>query len=164
VPAAAVTAPPRHTSEGEQQIMSVDTQPETNQLGVRLWDQWTALWNGELSIGERILTADFRIHFGNDSSADTDSFRGPDDLTAFIGKFREQYQHLRYRTDVGPIVGVPLSAGTPADHVVCRWAADLTREDGTSASKAGIDILRIAEDRIAEVWSITGNRDLAAGS
>jgi hypothetical protein len=135
----------------------------SGQLGVDLWDRWTALWNGDLALGPDILAADFRIHFGNViEDADTDSFRGPADLTAFIGAFRRRYRRLRYRTGVGPIVDIPAVDGVPAGHVACRWLADAIDGTGTPTTKAGIDILRIAGDRIVEVWSVTGSRLLGA--
>jgi hypothetical protein len=130
-----------------------------SQLGVDLWDRWTALWNGDLAIGPDILAPDFRIHFGGViEGADTDSFRGSADLTSFISEFRQRYRRLHYRTGVGPIVDVEAVDGSAAGHVACRWLADSTDSTGASSTKGGIDILRVADDRIAEVWSVTGSR------
>jgi hypothetical protein len=131
----------------------------SSELGVDLWDRWTALWNGDLTIGPDILAPDFRIHFGGViEGADTDGFRGPADLTAFIGAFRQRYERLSYRTAVGPIADVRAVEGAAAGHVACRWLADSTDLAGVSSTKGGIDILRLADGRIAEVWSVTGSR------
>ncbi len=120
--------------------------------GQQLWTDWTALWNGDLAVAERLVTDDFRAHFGRDIPT-ADDLRGPSELATFIGTFRAGYQSLRYHTDVGPIVD-PVGG-----YVSCRWIADL-QQGGTPDRHGGIDILRIAGDRVAEVWSVTGTRSL----
>ena len=110
------------------------------------------MWNGDLALGQRILTPSFRIHFGGRD--DTDSLRGPADLTGFISSFRSGYRSLRYRTDIGPIFD--------GAHVACRWLADLTDDARGSVTTGGIDLLRLEGDRIAEAWSVSGSRILSS--
>jgi len=50
------------------------------------------------------------------------------------------------------------AAPSAAGYVACRWLADGTDGTGTELTKGGIDILRVAGDRIGEVWSVTGSR------
>lgn len=122
----------------------------------QLWIDWTALWNGDLALAEKFVTDDFRVHFGNDIPT-ADDLRGPSELADFIGAFRKNYDTLTYRPDIGPLAD--------SDYVTGRWIADFTKNGTTVARKAGIDILRIADGRVAEAWSVTGARDLlpAAG-
>jgi len=115
-----------------------------------LWDAWTEMWNGATGLAEKIVTADFRVHFGTEIPA-ADAIRGPRDLAAFVDGFRAGYESLVYRTDVGPIVDGGLLS--------CRWVADFTKEGG-SRRTGGIDVLRVEDGRIAEVWSLTGVRSL----
>lgn len=121
-----------------------------SRIGARLWDDWTSLWNGELEIASRLVTPGFRIHFGGAGTADADALRGPDGIAGFIGGFRARYERLVYRADVGPLVD--------GDKVAARWIASGSDAAGGEFRKGGIDILRCEGDRIAEVWSVTGER------
>ncbi|MGW7005936.1 nuclear transport factor 2 family protein [Streptomyces sp. NPDC054933] len=129
----------------------------TRAQGIALFDQWTAIWNGELTLAARILTPGFRIHFGGVSSADTDAFRGPADLASFVAEFRERYPApgLRYSVDGAPVVD-PVTG-----YVVARWTVDVPDAAGALDTKSGIDMLAVDGDRIAEVWSVTGARRFA---
>ncbi|GAA1668945.1 hypothetical protein GCM10009765_18030 [Fodinicola feengrottensis] len=118
----------------------------------QLWTDWTALWNGDLDIAEKLVTADFQVHFGRDIPT-ADELRGPYELAKFIGDFRARYENLTYRTVVGPIVD---AAG---GYVTGHWVADFLK-DNAAERKPGIDILRIDGDRVAQAWSITGTRSL----
>ncbi|WP_215542957.1 nuclear transport factor 2 family protein [Amycolatopsis sp. CA-230715] len=116
-----------------------------------LWDQWTALWNGELADGARILTDDFRIEFGAANLADADALRGPHEFTRFIGEFRARFANLRYRIDAGPFTG--------DGHVSGRWLADARdAADGPLRTVGGIDILLVSGEKISRAWSVTGTR------
>ena len=120
-------------------------------VGARLWDEWTSLWNGNLELASRLVTPDFRIHFGGAvGAADTDALRGPDGIAGLIGSFRARYARLVYRVDVGPLVD--------GDKVAGRWIATGADAARGEFSKGGIDLLRLDGDRIAQVWSVTGER------
>jgi hypothetical protein len=147
--------------------MSIDTHThDDRQLGTRLWEQWTAMWNGDLALAERIVTDDFRIHFGSQESLHTERLRGPNQLAGFIGEHRAGYRTITYRTDVGPIVDLHRGAdGTVSGHVACRWLVDAEADTDADAAggpvtKGGIDVLRVVGDRVAETWSVTGARRL----
>lgn len=122
-----------------------------------LFDQWTALWNGELALAPRILTPGFRIRFGGVPAGDTDAFRGPDDLAPYIAAFRDRYPAPgpRYAVDGTPVVD------TGTGHVVARWTVDVPDPEGAVVTKSGIDMLALDGGRIAAVWSITGARRFA---
>jgi len=132
------------------------------ELATGLWDQWAALWNGDLSLGEKILGDDFAVIFGSATAAESggDDLRGGAATAAYIGAFRARYASLVYRTEVGPFVDMALVDGVPTGHLVCRWRADVTDADGGSRVVAGHDILRIEGERITYAWSVTGVRDL----
>lgn len=109
------------------------------------------MWNGELSLGEQIISPDFGVRFGSGP----DGIRGPRELVEFIGAFRATYQRLRYSTGVGPIVDLEIVGGVLTGHVACRWTADVVEGDGTARPSAGHDILRIEDGLIAYAWSIS---------
>ncbi|MEU9179933.1 nuclear transport factor 2 family protein [Streptomyces sp. NPDC048550] len=146
--AAAPTAAPTSTSTG--------TDPLTRAQGTALLDGWTRLWNGDLALAEELIAPDFRLRFANTAPG-----TGPDatlerpDLTAFIGAHRQERLGLTYAVDGPPVVD-----GARAE-VAARWTATYTDGSGDPVTKSGIDLLAIADGRIAAVWSLTGDRRFA---
>ncbi|MGW2699180.1 nuclear transport factor 2 family protein [Streptomyces sp. NPDC001340] len=125
----------------------------TPALGGTLFDRWTALWNGDFSDPEAFLAPDFRIRFGNDpDNAATDEIHGPAGIVAFISAFRTQKPGLRFVVE-----GTALVDGGLGQAAV-RWY--VTGPDG--ADKSGIDLIEVADGRIATVWSVTGLRRFAS--
>ncbi|WIM99210.1 nuclear transport factor 2 family protein [Actinoplanes oblitus] len=108
---------------------------------------WVAFWNGDLSRAGTLLSSGFRIHFagGNDAALAGDRVRGPAEMAAYVEDFREQRPGLRFTLDGPPVAG---DAG-----FAIRWTAQRA-----GVHVGGIDLLHLAGDRIAEVWSVTGER------
>ncbi|WP_168724370.1 nuclear transport factor 2 family protein [Streptomyces sp. A1547] len=135
---------------------STGTAPLTRAQGTALLDGWTQLWNGDLALAEALIAPDFRLRFAN-----TVPGTGPDatldrpDLTAFIGSHRGERPGLTYAVDGPPVVD-----GARAE-VAARWTATYTDGSGHHVTKSGIDLLAIADGRIAAVWSLTGDRRFA---
>lgn len=133
--------------------MTTTTTPLNPATGIALFDRWTALWNGDLSDPESFLAPDFRIRFANDPDrgAVTDEVYGPAGIVGLVSAFREERPGLRYAVDGTPLVDGALG------RVACCWYVTLA--DG--AQKSGIDLLEVADGRIAAVWSVTGVRRFA---
>jgi hypothetical protein len=140
--------------------MTTDTfTAEAERLGLDLWDRWTALWNGDLSLAGQLLSPGFQIHFGNTiGSTDTDSFRGPGDLAGFIAAHRAHLPGVRYEPDGPPIVALDIVDGVPTGRLAARWSVQRTDGTGRLIRKSGIDVLAVAGGRITGVWSVTGDR------
>ncbi|MCU1687115.1 MAG: hypothetical protein JWQ81_7854 [Amycolatopsis sp.] len=114
-------------------------------LGTDVFERWTALWNGDFDVTDALLAPDFRIHFaGANAAARGDDVRGPDAFAAFVTAFREAKPDLRFRFD-----GPPIGQG---DRIASIWSV---RQPGGLA-KSGIDVLRLVDGQIVEVWSVTG--------
>jgi hypothetical protein len=116
-----------------------------------LAEAWIAFWNGDLERADALLTTGFRIHFGGRQQVAVagDAVRGPEQMAAYIQDFRAQRPGLRFCLDAPPI----------ADDLgfAMRWSAQ--RPD---VAVGGIDILHLAGNRIAEVWSVTAGRRFPA--
>ncbi|WFB08178.1 ester cyclase [Streptomyces sp. LX-29] len=131
-------------------------------VGHRLFEDWTAMWNGELSLADRILAPGFRVWFGNTlGGADTDACRGPG-FVRFVAAHREARPGIRYVLEGDPIGGVEAGPAGGTDsggtgRVACRWYA--TRPGATTVS--GIDILAFSDGRIEQAWSLSGDRAFA---
>ncbi|GHI08079.1 hypothetical protein AQI88_06840 [Streptomyces cellostaticus] len=124
----------------------------TPATGIALFERWTALWNGDFSDPEAFLAPGFRIRFGNGpEDAATDEIHGPAGIVAYVSDFRVRKPGLRYALDGTPLVDSGLG------QAATRWYA--TRPDGVQLS--GIDLLEVADGRIATVWSVTGLRRFA---
>lgn len=109
-------------------------------------EDWTTLWNGEFDLAEKLLTPDFRIHFGRMADAEAgDTVTGPAAMVDYIRAVYAQHPDVRFTMEL-PAVG-------DADQFALRWASTRAGHDVT-----GIDVGRLADDRIAEVWSVVGER------
>ncbi|MFE9480070.1 nuclear transport factor 2 family protein [Streptomyces spororaveus] len=126
-------------------------------LASTLFEQWTALWNGETDLATRIVTPDFRISLANAvESAATDDLRGPRDLARFVADHRASIPGLHYRLDGEPVVD------EATGRITCRWTVTFPDASGTPVAKSGIDVLAVTDGRIREVWSVTGLRVFAS--
>ncbi|MET9888347.1 nuclear transport factor 2 family protein [Streptomyces sp. NPDC006430] len=126
-------------------------------LGVRLFEQWTALWNGDLALADRIVAPGFRVSFANAAeSAATDDLRGPDDLARFVAAHRESIPGLHYSLSGTPVVDAVTG------QIAARWTVTFPDASGSTVGKSGIDILAVTDGRITEVWSVTGLRAFAS--
>ncbi|MDJ0346041.1 nuclear transport factor 2 family protein [Streptomyces sp. H10-C2] len=142
-------------------INNTHTATDARQLGTKLFEDWTGMWNGDLDIADRILTPGFRVHFGNViPDVDTDGLRGPADLVPFITAHRKAKPGLVYRMHGVALVDIDAAAdGGPAGQVGCRWSATRPDPDGAGViTVSGVDILAVAGGRITDVWSVTGSR------
>ncbi|WP_369388911.1 nuclear transport factor 2 family protein [Streptomyces sp. CG1] len=125
----------------------------TTAAGIALFDRWTALWNGDFSDPEAFLAPGFRIRFANEPErgAATDAVYGPAGIVGMISAFREEKPGLVFSVDGTPLTDAGLG------RTACCWY--VTGADGVQ--KSGIDLLEVADGRIAAVWSVTGLRRFA---
>ena len=122
----------------------------THDTAVKAWDQWTLMWNGETDLAAEITGDGLRLHFG--AVGPFDDITDGKALGEAVAAFRTGFDSITYRTDVGPIVD-------ENGFVAVRWIADAVKE-GEPMKKGGIDILRLEDGLIVEVWSVTGARTL----
>lgn len=120
-----------------------------------LADPWKDLWNGDLSITDKIITEDFVAHAAPITGTGPDEIRGRDALNAWVGGIHAIFPDLNFTIDVGPI--------TDDKHMVVRWKAQGTYAGGFPGAApeaagrhitfTGTDILRIAAGQLAEYWA-----------
>lgn len=130
-------------------MTQAQTDPTTiRATGVRLAEQWAALWSGDYELAQQILAPDFRVHFAAFIPG-ADSLRGPDDVIAFIKPWRNARPGLVFLVE-----GTPLVDGTTGQ-VSARWRAT---HDADPEGKSGIDQLDISGGLITRIWSAAGTR------
>jgi predicted ester cyclase len=114
---------------------------------------WLNLWNGDYSIAETILAADFRMHAAMLDGGDGSAVNTPAALVDWIAMTRSAIPDLVFAVEVGPLVD--------GDHIALRWRAvgtyaggmpGATAPAGTPIAFTGTDLLRVEHGRFAEYW------------
>ena len=118
---------------------------------------WKDLWNGDLSLTDKIIAEDFTAHAAPITGTGPDQIRGREALKGWISGIHAVLPDLSFVIEAGPI--------TDDEHLVVRWKAQGTYHGGfpgapTEAigrhvSFTGTDILRTADGKLAEYWANT---------
>ena len=122
----------------------------SNSANAALYEPWGALWNGDLSIADKIIAEDFVGHLAPMSGTGPDQFRGRQPLNDWISGIHALLPALSFVLDVGPIAD--------EQHLVVRWKARGTYAGGSpdaigrEVTFTGTDILRVADGKLAEYW------------
>jgi predicted ester cyclase len=122
-----------------------------------LAEPWANLWNGDLAVADSLVSQDFITHKGSDTEEATTETRGPELLKGWIQGIHSLFSTLNFAIDVGPICD--------EQNMVVRWRAEGTYSGGLPGSSPdaigrqitfyGVDILRVANGRLAEYWATT---------
>ena len=117
-----------------------------------LWVRWGALWNGDISQAEQILTADFTVHAAL-VGVDDRAVQGRRGLAGWVTLLRAALGEPTFTVEVGPVIDGNLICGRW--HVHGQYAGGMpgaTATPGTPVDFAGTDMLRIDDGRLAEYW------------
>jgi len=127
----------------------------SNAANAALAEPWKDLWNGDLSLTEKIIAADFVAHAAPLTGTGGDEIRGREALNAWVGGIHAVLADLSFVIEVGPI--------TDEEHLVVRWKARGTYRggfpgaspdaEGREITFTGTDTLRIAAGQLAEYWA-----------
>ncbi|MGW4772126.1 nuclear transport factor 2 family protein [Nocardia sp. NPDC004278] len=122
-------------------------------FGITLFDQWTAMWNGDLTLAERIMAPEFTLRYAQPNASEYDDIRDPQALATQIAEFREQRPGIRFAPQGEPVVEMD---DTRTGFIARPYGAESTGPDGATIAISGTDILRIVAGVITEVWSVSG--------
>ncbi|MFG2005029.1 nuclear transport factor 2 family protein [Spirillospora sp. NPDC048911] len=140
-------------------MMSVETQAaDVEEFNVRIFELWSALWNGELGLADRIMAPRFRLRYAQPGTDAFDHVRHPRQLAEIIARFREARPGLRFAPDGEAVADVRLAGGVAHGKIAQPYLARFTDEAGHDLRISGIDMLRIEDGLITEVWSVSGGR------
>ena len=87
-----------------------------------LAEPWKDLWNGDLSLTEKIIAEDFVAHAAPLTGAGTDQIRGRQALNGWVSGIHAILGGLAFVIEVGPIAD--------EEHMVVRWKARGTYRGG----------------------------------
>jgi len=127
----------------------------SNAANAALAEPWKDLWNGDLSLTEKIIAEDFVAHAAPLTGAGTDQIRGRQALNGWVSGIHAILGGLAFVIEVGPIAD--------DDHMVVRWRAHGTYGGGFPGASpdavgrevtfTGTDTLRIADGKLSEYWA-----------
>ncbi|MBO2454572.1 hypothetical protein J4573_46315 [Actinomadura barringtoniae] len=126
-----------------------------HEVGVRVFDDWTALWNRDLTLAEKIMAPEIRLRYAQPGSDAFDTIRHPKQLAERIDQFHETRPNLRYKAEGEAVVNLTMSDGGPTGLVTRPYLARHDY-DGKPHAISGIDMLRLENGLIVEVWSVSG--------
>ncbi|WP_433711235.1 nuclear transport factor 2 family protein [Nocardia sp. CA-084685] len=122
-------------------------------FGITLFDEWTAMWNGDLGLADKIMAPEFTLRYAQPGASDYDDIHDPRTFAAKIAEFHEQRPGIRFTPQGEPVVEID---NARTGFVARPYGAALTGPDGELVDVSGTDILRIADGLITEVWSVSG--------
>ncbi|WP_063041299.1 nuclear transport factor 2 family protein [Nocardia pseudovaccinii] len=122
-------------------------------FGITLFDEWTAMWNGDLALAHKIMAPEFTLRYAQPGASEYDTIRDPQTLAAKVAGFRAQRPGIRFTTQGEPVVEMD---DTRTGFVARPYGASFTGPDGEQIEVSGTDILRVTAGQITEVWSASG--------
>jgi predicted ester cyclase len=127
----------------------------SNTPNAALAEPWKELWNGDLTVTDKIIAADFVAHAAPLTGTGSDLIRGREALNGWVSGIHAILPDLSFEIEVGPIAD--------DDHMVVRWKARGTYGGGFPGASSdavgreitftGTDTLRIADGKLAEYWA-----------
>lgn len=120
--------------------------------GLRLWREWTDMWNGQPELALRLAAPRFALHLPTPSLVDAATIDHPAAVERWVRNHISKFHHLRFVTGVGPFVD-PI-----AGVVAGPWHADASL-DGSPRIVHGMDTLRFRDGRILEYWTLSKQAD-----
>jgi predicted ester cyclase len=120
----------------------------------RLYERWLLeLWHGDESVADEILAEDFVVHQARAQPGESEAIRGPHAGIELIRMGRAPFSQLAFAIEVGPIVeGDMLAARWIGRGLYAGGIPGATAPEGTEVAFGGIDIMRVADGRLAEYW------------
>lgn len=130
------------------------TTPTTTAI-TDLAEPWRLLWNGDISLTDRIIHPDWLAHAAPITGGAAGEMRGRRTLDEWVTGINTLFPDLDFGFDVGPI--------TDGEFLVIRWKARGTYAGGfpTASPDAvgkvmtffGTDTLRVKDGMLAEYWA-----------
>lgn len=137
--------------------MSIAVQTkDMRQFGIHLFDQWTAMWNGDLGLADQIMASEFRLRYAQAGTDAFDNVRHPQQLADTIATWHQTHPGLSFSAEGEAVVDLALTDGTAMGSVGRPYLASYTGETVQTIARSGIDILKVIGGLITEVWSVSG--------
>ncbi|MER7755911.1 hypothetical protein [Kitasatospora sp. NPDC097643] len=128
---------------------------ELRQVGIEIYDRWTAMWNGETGLAEQIMAPDFTLRYTQANTEAFDEVRTPEQLAGVVARWRASRQELDFAAEGEAVVDLAEVDGVVSGLVARPYRASFTDDEGAVVARSGTDTLRITGGLITEVWSVS---------
>jgi hypothetical protein len=126
-------------------------QPDNQALyatGLRLWNEWTVMWNERPELALEIVASHFALHLPAPSAVDPTTVTTPEAVMRWVTAHRATFKRLQFHTRTGPFVD------TVAGVVAGPWYAEASLA-GTERWVCGMDTIAFHEGKITAYWTLS---------
>jgi len=125
------------------------------QLGIRIFDQWTELWNLTLDQPEKILGPHLCLHYAQAGTEAFDKIETPNELLEMIVFWHQKRSGIVFRVEGEAVVDLTENDNGILGLVARPYHVSFIDENQNSIARSGTDILKIENGKIVEVWSVS---------
>jgi len=122
------------------------------QTGIKLWADWTEMWNGRPELALELAAARFVVHLPLPSPFDAAAVSNPAAVQRFVREARARFERITFHYQAGPYVD------TVAGVVAGPWWAESVL-DGKQRLSAGMDTIAFRDCKITEYWTLSKEVD-----
>ena len=120
---------------------------EIYKTGIRLWAQWTEMWNGRPGLARDLVAERFVLHLPPPSPVDPATVTDPASAERWVRQHLARFERLTFLYDAGPFVD-------PVAGVVAGpWSAEAVVE-GKPRLVCGMDTIAFRDGKITEYWTV----------
>jgi hypothetical protein len=121
--------------------------------GIRLWKEWTEMWNGRPELALELAAARFNLHLVTPSDQDQLAIASPEALRQWVARHCAKYQSIRFVFSVGPFVD------ERAGVVSGPWHAEIMTREGKPVWACGMDTVMFRDGKITDYWTVSKPAD-----
>jgi hypothetical protein len=125
------------------------------QVGIQIFDQWTDLWNKNLALSEKILAPHLSLHYAQAATEAFDKIETPAQLSEMINLWHQKRTGIIFKTEGEPVIDLIENDKGISGLVARPYHVSLIDENKNTIARSGTDILKIANGKIQEVWSVS---------
>jgi hypothetical protein len=123
------------------------------EMGLRLWIDWTVMWNGKPELARSLVADTFALHLPTPGALDQETIGTPEAVERWVTSHRASFVRLSFETHCGPFVD------TKRQVVAGPWVAHASM-DGSPRVVCGMDTLAFRDGKIIEYWTLSKEADV----
>jgi len=128
---------------------------DIKQFGVHIFDQWTELWNRSLEQPEKILGPRLCLHYAQAGTEAFDKIETPSQLLEMIVFWHQKRSGIVFKTEGEAVVDLVKNGNGIVGLIARPYHVSFIDENQNKVARSGTDILKIANGKIVEVWSVS---------
>jgi hypothetical protein len=125
------------------------------ETGIRLWAEWTAMWNGRTELALDLVAPRFVVHLPPPNPTDPATVHDPASVKSWVERHRAGFDRITFHYEAGPFVD------TIAGVVAGPWSAEVV-VGGKTKRICGMDTLGFRDAKIHEYWTLARESDAVA--